>query len=208
MDGWRPARDTPYVAVSTAFLRSRKMRSLTPQQKLLYLAGLLHCGDELTDGFVSADVLPMLHVEAGSSPDDEAALVATGLWKRHVVRGGKGGGSRSDKGGDGGFDVPGFTAWNPPRQHVKAKHEQNAQRQQAWRNRHRNALRNGGSNGGSNALDNALVTTYRTKNLKPPLPPLMPPGGICEGCARPTGQGHEDDCELVAKARLEASRRG
>lgn len=124
-DGWVPQRTGPWIALDCGVLRGKRLRGLPAAAKLLYVACALHCGDELTDGFVADDALPQVFLEAGAGPDDMHALQAKGLARR-------------DESQDG-WVLPDFLDWNPPRAWWEHKRDNARERQNRHREKNRAA---------------------------------------------------------------------
>lgn len=61
-----------------------KIRKAGPQATLLHIAALTYCNQQLTDGFIPEDVLPMIGMFAFLDPANAMAnadrLLSTGLW--------------------------------------------------------------------------------------------------------------------------------
>ena len=105
----------------------------------LYAMGLSYCGAHLTDGFIPDSWANR------QDPRSRRKLVAKSLWKPVT----------------GGYEVPGFTKFNPSRENVLKRREKTAERVASWRNR--NAVTNDVGNAVSNAAPDPALST---KNLK------------------------------------------
>lgn len=154
MSDWRPNRDGSWAALDVGMLRNRKTRGLTAAQALLYVAGILHCADELTDGEIARNVLPQLRLESRARPSDVAHLVDSGLWVETP----------------GGWSVVGYLDWNPPKQWWEGRRKANARRQAEWRDRNRAAR----EQAERNALRTPVRTGVTTRDVRynPPYPPV------------------------------------
>ena len=151
---WRASRSGPWAAVDAGLLRHPKVERLhRAQARLLYLALILHCADELTDGLVSDACLPRLMQSTGARRPDLEALENVGLISRES--------DENLTGICGEWRVNGYLDWNPSRAHWERQREANARRQAEWRDRQReHATR---SNASRNALRNGLVSGEREK---------------------------------------------
>lgn len=136
---WRPNRTGPWAALDAGLLRNAKLERL-PRAScgLLYVACVLHCADELTDGFVPAAAMRRLLLAAHAKRPDVVELVASGLLVE-----------REDASG---WDVHGYLEWNPPRAYWEHQKARNASKQAAWRERQRAHVE--GSNPERNPLRN------------------------------------------------------
>lgn len=113
-------REGPWVALSCGLLRNRKLRRVSSSARLLYIAGLLHCGDELTDGEIELAALPALLLESGARRPTVSELEDAGLW--HELEGG-------------GWEINGYLDWNLSRADWERNRAANARRQAAYRAR-------------------------------------------------------------------------
>lgn len=77
-----------WTRIDDKFLNNIKIQKAGALGMALYLAGLIHCNSNLTDGFIDADVLPALYGMTFQSKRNRTAdkLVELKLW--HKVRGG------------------------------------------------------------------------------------------------------------------------
>jgi hypothetical protein len=101
----------------------------------LYAMGLSYCGAHLTDGFIP---------DSWARSHDRrlrTKLVHGGLWKSVP----------------GGYEVSGFTKFNPSRANVLSRREKTAERVASWRDR--NAVSNDVGNDVSNAAPDPARTT-------------------------------------------------
>ena len=57
-----------------------KMRAIGPLGRELWLAGGLHCAQQLTDGRIDKGILPILIAQAQSKRTYVAKIVEAGLW--------------------------------------------------------------------------------------------------------------------------------
>lgn len=115
-----PQRPGHYGCVSVKILRNSKVKRLThPAQIALYIASILHCAEELTDGYIAPEHLPELCLNAQANPRrDPQQLVAQNLWKpsKH-----------------GGYTLPDYLEWNPSRAWWEHKRDQARERKRRQR---------------------------------------------------------------------------
>lgn len=104
-------------------MRNRKVRAVGPQAALLYLVGLFHCSETLSDGVISDDDLDLIAPVAWIKPADLPGAVARllqplpghspfGLWERI----------------EGGYRVHDFLEFNPSAEKVRAERRKNSER--------------------------------------------------------------------------------
>lgn len=139
-------RTGPWIALDVGVFRNPKLRKLDPLARLLYIVGLCHCGDELTDGMIEADALPLLWPLVGVTPREGTNLIKqlerASLWTSHPS----------------GWEVNDYLDWNPDRTSWQRRREQNTNRQRAFRVRAKEQAEPPQSNDERNALRDALVT--------------------------------------------------
>lgn len=70
-----------YIRLEDGFFRNPKARAMGKDGRALYIAGLCHCSDGLTDGYISAHVVPVLLVEAEAKQAAVRQLVSLGVWR-------------------------------------------------------------------------------------------------------------------------------
>lgn len=77
-----------WTRIDDKFLNNIKIRKVGALGMALYLAGLIHCNTNLTDGFIDDAALPLLYGLSFQNAEDDYAkkLVKAGLW--HKVAGG------------------------------------------------------------------------------------------------------------------------
>lgn len=114
----KTSRDGPWIALDTALLRNAKIASLTAPAFRLFIAGLCHAGDELTDGVVGLGALRVVKAQASATAAHMRELLEAGLWAELP---------------DGGYVAPGYLDWNPPRAWLALRRERDARRQREWR---------------------------------------------------------------------------
>lgn len=188
---WRPNRTGPWAAVDAGLLRNPKVAALRPPARWLYVAGILHCADELTDGRIARHALPRLLLEAGARRPNIAELEAAGLWEAEPD----------------GWAVRDYLAWNPPKTHWESQRKRNAEKQSAWRERQRqasthpdrNRLRNPSPNGSVPRLTrrNEVTRGIRTTQdhgEQADSSPYVDPTASCPDCGERTGHGHLETC--------------
>jgi len=54
-----------WVALDDQIFMNKKVARCDPSTKLLYIVGLVYCGNQLTDGYIEQDTLPLLAGMAG-----------------------------------------------------------------------------------------------------------------------------------------------
>ena len=71
-----------WIKLDDGFFRNPKIVSISPESKLIYIAGLCYAGAALTDGFIPKNVVKILASEANVSAPTKRAkeLVDAGLW--------------------------------------------------------------------------------------------------------------------------------
>jgi hypothetical protein len=124
-----------WAKISDDFFRNPKVVTAGRDARDLYLVGLCHCNEHLTDGFIDGAYLRRLAADAeiDDAKDAVAKLVEVGLWHE----------------AERGYQVHDFDAHNILKAEVEAKAEKakaNAERQEKWRESQRNALRNASPN--------------------------------------------------------------
>jgi hypothetical protein len=138
----------PWVRLADEFYDHPKFVRAGPAAGYLAIVARGYCNRHLTDGEISAEIVPRL----GGSDEDAARLVAVGLWERN---------------GHGGYRIHDFADYQPSRSDVRARTaELSAKRAEAGRagararwqaNGKSDAIANpkAGSNTGDNADGNA-----------------------------------------------------
>lgn len=149
-------RQGPWIALSCGLLRHPKLRKVDPTARLLYIAGVLHCGDELTDGLIERDSLPFLWPLIGVTPREGGHLVKqlqnAALW--HPAE-------NVD-----GWIVNDYLDWNPDRKSWERQRELNANRQAKHRAKASDHAETAGSDGERNALRDARRYVQRREREK------------------------------------------
>ena len=73
-----------WVALDDQIFMNKKVARCDPNTKLLYIVGLVYCGNQLTDGYIEQDTLPLLAGMAGidlaNAKQNASKLVSIGLW--------------------------------------------------------------------------------------------------------------------------------
>ncbi len=102
-----------WVKLDDQFFFNRKIIKAGRDARDLYLASLAYCAGQLTDGFVPAEALPLLHVMAGIANDKQIAskLLSTGLWEAS----------------DNGYIVHDYLKYNPTKEQVEITREARAE---------------------------------------------------------------------------------
>lgn len=102
-----------WVKIDDQAPRKGKMLKAGPAACWLWVCGIAHCQSQLTDGFISFDVLPMIGVAGVTRCRKLAeALVGAGLFER----------------ADGGYTVHDYLDHNPTRAAVIARRAEDAER--------------------------------------------------------------------------------
>lgn len=115
-----------WVKLDTGIFRNPKVVTVGADAKLLYVAGICYAGDNLTDGLIPANALPILAAEATirNVKKATAELVNAGLWVTS----------------DTGFEVHDYLEHNSRSGDVQAKRD--AARERMQRNRSQNVRAN------------------------------------------------------------------
>ena len=111
---------TRWIKLDVGYLRNPKITGLTPPARLLHLASICWCADQLTDGYIPRRTLTVLAREAGIGTTMAAAkraeeLEEAGLWERN---------------GGTGWQVHDFVEMNPGATRAGVEKER-----QRWRDR-------------------------------------------------------------------------
>lgn len=108
-----------WVKLDDGFFRNPKIVAISPESKLIYLAGLCYAGAALTDGFIPENAVKMLASDANvASPQKRAKeLVDAGLWVKNPR----------------GYSVHDYLEHNSSASDVLAKREDARKRMQAKR---------------------------------------------------------------------------
>lgn len=118
-----------WVKLDDAFFRNPKVTGVQPLARLLYMAGLCHCADTLSDGEIFQRDLPVLYLHSGASAKHVGQLVDAALWIRHVDS----------------YWIPDFLAYNPSKEKVLAEREGARRRKESQRDRQRDSRRTNGA---------------------------------------------------------------
>mgnify|MGYP000964136833 FL=1 len=98
-----------WVALDDQIFMNKKVARCDPSTKLLYIVGLVYCGNQLTDGYIEQDTLPLLAGMAGidlaNAKQNASKLVSIGL-----------GDVTADK-----WHIPDYLDYNPSREEVLHK---------------------------------------------------------------------------------------
>lgn len=131
----------PWVRLNDGIAGDLKVLRLSPSAFRLWVFGLCHCQQQLSDGFIAAEILPTIHAKKADVEQLCSVLVdgKQPLWLRV----------------DGGFQVHDYLHWNEAREVVLAKRSAGRARVA----KHRNGGSNDVSNGVSNALRNAYIAS-------------------------------------------------
>ncbi len=73
-----------WVALDDQIFSNKKVARCDAHAKLLYVAGLVYCGNQLTDGYIHQDTLPllagMIAIDLANAKQSASKLCSTGLW--------------------------------------------------------------------------------------------------------------------------------
>src|SRR5690606_28795392 len=110
-----------WIKLDDGFFRNPKIVALSPESKLIYLAGLCYAGSALTDGFIPENAVRMLASDAAVSAPAKRAkeLVDAGLWVRNAR----------------GYDIHDYLEHNSSASDVIAKRESARKRMEEKRSR-------------------------------------------------------------------------
>lgn len=135
-----------WTRIDDKFLMNPKVQSVGVHGMALYLAGLIYCNSNLTDGFIAISVLPMICGMAYQTPSRRIAdrLVDANLWE--LV--------------DGGYQIHDFLTFNKSKQEIELLNKQRA---------------NNGAKGGRPAkqTETDLLTNLQSKPVSKQ-PPIIP----------------------------------
>ena len=109
-----------WVRLDVDYFRNPKVRQLPARSVLVHLAGICYSADQLTDGIITDEVLPVVLTDARARHRDVAPLLDARLWYRvddtHVIHD--------------------FLAMQPSRATVEERRRQKAARMAKWRAEH------------------------------------------------------------------------
>lgn len=108
-----------WVKVSDDFFRNPVIAALTKDAKLLYLAGLTHCAEQLSDGNIDGASVKLVRAMVKVGPKAVTELVEAGRWVENGARG---------------YRVHDWQDYNPPAAKVKAEREAARKRMKSKRN--------------------------------------------------------------------------
>jgi hypothetical protein len=106
-----------YAKFDDGFADHPKNRGLSDGAFRLHVTGILHCARWLTDGQVTAEILPDLMRRY--RPAYLAELLERGLWREVMA--------------DALYEIHDYTQWNDTRAKVEARRHKNAERLAKWR---------------------------------------------------------------------------
>ncbi len=73
-----------WVALDDQIFTNKKVARCDAHAKLLYVAGLVYCGNQLTDGYIHQDTLPllagMIAIDIANAKQSASKLCSIGLW--------------------------------------------------------------------------------------------------------------------------------
>lgn len=106
-----------YAKFDDGFADHPKNRGLSDGAFRLHVTGILHCARWLSDGQITADILPDLMRRYRAAY--LAELVERGLWRELIA------GSL--------YEIHDYLEWNDSRAKVEGRREKNAERLRKWR---------------------------------------------------------------------------
>ena len=114
------------IRLEDGFPENPKVRKVGPAGVALYVSGLCYCSRQLSDGLIPDEAVQIIAEMVGVKRHREVieALTKARLWKR--VRGG--------------YMVPDYRDFNPSREEISRKREENRRRQADWRAAQRNGV--------------------------------------------------------------------
>lgn len=121
MSDWESRRHGPYAAISAGLLTHPKMLACTPQARLLHIAGILYCADELTDGHVPETAIRHILLKAGTQRRRIKELEQVGLWTTTTTP-------------SPGWMIRDYLEWNPSKSWWFARREKERLKKQKQRN--------------------------------------------------------------------------
>lgn len=141
-----------WVALDDQIFMNKKVARCDPNTKLLYIVGLVYCGNQLTDGYIEQDTLPLLAGMAGidlaNAKQNASKLVSIGLWDVTADQ----------------WHIPDYLDYNPSREEVLRKKAVRAA-----------AGKLGGLAKASNSLANATANAKQNPSkIVPPSPSPSP----------------------------------
>ena len=148
-----------WVALDDQIFTNKKVARCDAHAKLLYIAGLVYCGNQLTDGYIHQDTLPllagMIAIDIANAKQSASKLCSIGLWVAT----------------DDTWHVPDYLDYNPSKDEVL----------------HKKAVRAaaGKAGGLANAKANAVAKGKQNPSKIVPPTPSPSPLKRDEGIARP-----------------------
>jgi len=118
-----------WAKLDDKFPRHPKVRQCSVEARWLFIVGVCHAAEYLTDGFLRSSDVVGLTAELRRPKVAIQQLVKVGLWEKRR----------------GGYTIHDFLQYNPSRRQVETERTATRQRVHAWRGR--NAVTNGVSNG-------------------------------------------------------------
>jgi len=151
----------PWARLDDKAITNRKLRKLSSDGFRVWVLGLVHCAQELTDGFIASDVLEMFPLRdkalAAAVAELTTAQVAgkAALW--------------SETGG--GYQVHDYLQWNQSRAEVEAERKRKRANKESWKNRRGTGSEPAGNHGPSHNHNHDHVEQAPTE-LAPSAPKL------------------------------------
>ena len=147
----------PWFKVDDGFAFHRKAIKAGNASLGLWVRAGSWCAQQLTDGHVPDEVVPLL----GATTDDAGALVAAGLWEVD----------------EGGYSFRGWHEYQPTKADVEDERAKARDRQKEWRKNRRNAVTDGVTSPVTNAVTDkgSNGSSHGGSNSAPSLPvPSLP----------------------------------
>ena len=139
-----------WIRLEDSFFRHRKVIELSKDAKLLFVAGLCYCGEQMTDGFISSAAVRVVAATVGVKASASKELVECGLWHKQ---------------GDG-YDVHDYLKHQTSAAEIREKRQQTAERVKRMREGRRNAPRNGVTASVTNGEGNDVGNSVRTPSIR------------------------------------------
>lgn len=155
----------PWARFEDRFPSNRKIRKLDDAAFRLYVSAICWSAENLTDGVVEVDDLPLVS-DVKQPSDSVQTLVRLGLWE---VR------QPSDEGGSEGWFIHDYFEYNPTAEQVRAERALKTARQQRWREGRRAAAKKSNVDASTDGLPTRLETLPRPAPTRPVVLPTEVP---------------------------------
>lgn len=158
----------PWVGLDDLFMSNPKRLRAGPEATLLFLAALCYSNNQLTDGRIGQEMLPLLGGMAQVRDLDAAvsALVRERLWEEV----------------EGGYQIHDYLEYNLPAEEIRRRRAEKKRRQGEWRERHRNArgrfveeVRAETGVSSHHAMETTSIQELGVTGNRPTPPPTPPP---------------------------------